>query len=148
MAGAVANRWFAQRTGLAMGLLTSANAAGQLIFLPLLALMAVAVAVLLWWRGARVIVAVAPAIALGFAGVGAGVAKQIVGRPRPPTGLRLVSETEPSFPSGHTTDSTAFYLDVADLFFDKGLNELGVRILSNLAEMDLENRHILRVLAR
>ena len=40
MAGAVANRWFAQRTGLAMGLLTSANAAGQLIFLPLLAVMA------------------------------------------------------------------------------------------------------------
>jgi predicted MFS family arabinose efflux permease len=35
--GAIANRWFAQRTGLAMGLLTSANAAGQLIFLPLLA---------------------------------------------------------------------------------------------------------------
>lgn len=40
MAGAVANRWFAQRTGLAMGLLTSANAAGQLIFLPLLAMLA------------------------------------------------------------------------------------------------------------
>ena len=40
IAGAVANRWFAQRTGLAMGLLTSANAAGQLIFLPLLAMMA------------------------------------------------------------------------------------------------------------
>jgi predicted MFS family arabinose efflux permease len=40
IAGAVANRWFAQRTGLAMGLLTSANAAGQLLFLPLLAMMA------------------------------------------------------------------------------------------------------------
>jgi MFS family permease len=38
-AGAVANRWFIQRAGLAMGLLTSANAAGQLIFLPLLALL-------------------------------------------------------------------------------------------------------------
>jgi MFS family permease len=38
-AGAVANRWFTQRAGLAMGLLTSANAAGQLIFLPLLALL-------------------------------------------------------------------------------------------------------------
>ena len=38
-AGAVANRWFVHRTGLAMGLLTSANAAGQLIFLPLLALL-------------------------------------------------------------------------------------------------------------
>ena len=38
-AGAVANRWFVHRAGLAMGLLTSANAAGQLIFLPLLALL-------------------------------------------------------------------------------------------------------------
>ena len=35
--GAIANRWFAERTGLAMGLLISANAAGQLVFLPLLA---------------------------------------------------------------------------------------------------------------
>ncbi len=43
-------------------------------------------------------------------------------------------------------NSTAFYLDAADLFFDKGLNTLGVRVLSNLAEMDLENRHILRIL--
>ena len=88
-------------------LVTDAGAA------PLLAVMAVAVAVLLWWRGARVIVAVAPALALGLAGVGAGVAKQIVGRPRPPAVLRLVSETEPSFPSGHATDSTAFYLALA-----------------------------------
>ena len=39
-AGAVANRWFIHRAGLAMGLLTSANAAGQLIFLPVLALLA------------------------------------------------------------------------------------------------------------
>jgi MFS family permease len=38
-AAAVANRWFVRRAGLAMGLLTSANAAGQLIFLPLLALL-------------------------------------------------------------------------------------------------------------
>ncbi|HLY78871.1 MAG TPA: MFS transporter, partial [Caulobacteraceae bacterium] len=38
--GAIANRWFAKRTALAMGLLTSANAAGQLIFLPLLARLA------------------------------------------------------------------------------------------------------------
>lgn len=39
-AGTVANRWFIRRAGLAMGILTSANAAGQLIFLPFLALMA------------------------------------------------------------------------------------------------------------
>ncbi len=39
-AGAVANRWFFKRTGFAAGLLFAANAAGQLIFLPLLAWMA------------------------------------------------------------------------------------------------------------
>ena len=36
MAAAVANRWFVSHRGLAMGLLSSANAAGQLIFLPIL----------------------------------------------------------------------------------------------------------------
>jgi MFS family permease len=36
MAAAVANRWFVAHRGLAMGLLSSANAAGQLIFLPIL----------------------------------------------------------------------------------------------------------------
>jgi tetratricopeptide (TPR) repeat protein len=42
--------------------------------------------------------------------------------------------------------STAFFLDAADQFFEKGLRELGVRVLTNLAEMDLENRHVLRIL--
>jgi tetratricopeptide (TPR) repeat protein len=44
-------------------------------------------------------------------------------------------------------NSTAFFLDVADIFFDKGETALALRILSNLAEMDLESRHILRVLS-
>ncbi len=43
-------------------------------------------------------------------------------------------------------NSTAFFLDAADVFFEKGLAALGVRVLGNLAEMDLENRHILRIL--
>jgi len=42
--------------------------------------------------------------------------------------------------------STAFFLDAADVLFAKGLPSLAVRVLSNLAEMDLENRHILRIL--
>ena len=42
--------------------------------------------------------------------------------------------------------STAFYLDVADTLFAKGERALALRVLSNLAEMDLENRHVLRVL--
>jgi len=42
---------------------------------------------------------------------------------------------------------TAFYLDVADILFEKERPALALRVLSNLAEMDLENRHVLRVLA-
>ena len=45
------------------------------------------------------------------------------------------------------TNSTAFFLDVADLFFERGQQELALRILSNLAEMQLESRHILRILS-
>lgn len=43
-------------------------------------------------------------------------------------------------------DSTAFYLDVADLLLQKGRRTEALRVLSNLAEMKLENRHVLRVL--
>lgn len=43
-------------------------------------------------------------------------------------------------------DSTAFYLDVADLLLKKGRRAEALRVLSNLAELDLENRHVLRVL--
>lgn len=43
--------------------------------------------------------------------------------------------------------SSAFFLDVADLLVARGQNALALRVLSNLAEMDLENRHLLRILA-
>jgi Ca-activated chloride channel homolog len=43
-------------------------------------------------------------------------------------------------------NSSAFYVDVADLLLQKGKRDLALRVLSNLAEMDLENRHVLRVL--
>src|SRR6478752_258398 len=60
MAAAIANRWFAQRTGFAMGLLTAANAAGQLIFLPLLAMLAENYG----WRSVAVCVTLAVAVVL------------------------------------------------------------------------------------
>jgi Ca-activated chloride channel homolog len=47
---------------------------------------------------------------------------------------------------GANEKSTAFFLDAADQFFAKGQRDLGLRVLSNLAEMELENRHILRLL--
>ena len=43
-------------------------------------------------------------------------------------------------------NSTAFFLDVADLLQEKGQKALALRVLSNLAEMNLENRHLLRIL--
>jgi tetratricopeptide (TPR) repeat protein len=44
-------------------------------------------------------------------------------------------------------NSTAFFLDAADTLAAKGSPELALRVLSNLAEMNLENRQVLRVLA-
>jgi Ca-activated chloride channel family protein len=42
--------------------------------------------------------------------------------------------------------SSAFFLDAADILIEKGQPDLAVRVLSNLAEMDLENRALLRIL--
>jgi Ca-activated chloride channel family protein len=42
--------------------------------------------------------------------------------------------------------STAFFLDAADVFFERGQPALALRILSNLAEMELENPTVLRIL--
>lgn len=42
--------------------------------------------------------------------------------------------------------SSAFYIDVADQLLERGKRELAMRVLSNLAEMDLENRQVLRIL--
>ncbi len=44
-------------------------------------------------------------------------------------------------------NSPAFYLIAADALMAHGKGDLALRVLSNLAEMDLENRHLLRVLA-
>jgi tetratricopeptide (TPR) repeat protein len=55
---------------------------------------------------------------------------------------RVYLDERPSY-----VNSTAFFLDAADIFIERGQMELGLRILSNLAEMNLENRAILRILA-
>jgi sugar phosphate permease len=50
----VASRWFVRHRGLALGILTNANAAGQVIFLPLL----MAVVVYSGWRSSLMVIAV------------------------------------------------------------------------------------------
>ena len=42
--------------------------------------------------------------------------------------------------------SPAFFLDAADLFFAQNDPAVGLRVLSNLAELELENRALLRIL--
>jgi Ca-activated chloride channel homolog len=54
---------------------------------------------------------------------------------------KIYLDEKPSY-----SNSSAFYLDVADALFEKELPELAKRVLSNLAEMDLENIPILRIL--
>lgn len=54
----IASRWFVSRRGLAVGIMTNANAAGQVVFLPLLMTLIVASG----WRSALMMIAVAAAI--------------------------------------------------------------------------------------
>jgi predicted MFS family arabinose efflux permease len=60
LGAAVANRWFTERRGMVMGLLTASAATGQLVFLPWLA----AVVTAHGWRGAPLVVAGAAAVTL------------------------------------------------------------------------------------
>ena len=78
-----------------------------------LAVVAVGAAGVLWMRGRRLLVALAPGIAFGLSGVGVAVGKLIVGRNRPPVPLHLIPESGPSFPSGHATEATALYVTLA-----------------------------------
>lgn len=43
-------------------------------------------------------------------------------------------------------NSSAFYLDVADFFVENNQSEIALRVLSNIAEMELENHQLLRIL--
>jgi predicted MFS family arabinose efflux permease len=63
LGAAVANRWFTERRGLVMGLLTASTATGQLVFLPILAS---AVTANGNWRAAPWIVATATLLAIPF----------------------------------------------------------------------------------
>ncbi len=74
---------------------------------------AVVVGLIFWRRGVPILLAACPLVALGGAAVVTSIGKQVIGRARPPVALHLVTETEPSMPSGHTTDGSALYLTIA-----------------------------------
>ncbi len=58
LAAIIANRWFDERRGLVLGILSAANATGQLVFLPLLASLATSSG----WRAAALLVASAAGV--------------------------------------------------------------------------------------
>jgi sugar phosphate permease len=60
LAAVITNRWFVKNRGLVMGILTASNATGQLVFLPLLASLAVSFG----WRAAAWATAVAALVVL------------------------------------------------------------------------------------
>ena len=104
-------RWFIDhRPG---GLVTAARYLSQVGSPVTLVLLVSVAAAVLWLCGQRLLLAIAPGLALGFAGVGAAVGKVVVGRGRPPVPLHLVTESDPSFPSGHATEATAVFMTLA-----------------------------------
>jgi undecaprenyl-diphosphatase len=80
---------------------------------PVLVLVALLSAVALWLLGTKVLLAVAPGMALAIAATAVAIGKSIVGRGRPPVALHLVNESDASFPSGHATDTTALLVTLA-----------------------------------
>jgi undecaprenyl-diphosphatase len=79
------------------------------------------------WRGAALIVGILGAIVIQ------NVDKALVGRPRPPVGeLERVSGT--SFPSGHATESSAFFIALAMLLV-AGIAPRGARLVLALATL-------------
>lgn len=69
----------------------------------------------LLYRGGRRAAAVFLALSVGGAGLIFTVEKLIVGRPRPPV-AHVVAASHSSFPSGHATLSTAFYVALVMVF--------------------------------
>jgi len=92
----VATRWFTQRRGLVVGLLTASSATGQLVFLPMLA----ALTDRLGWRVSILVVCGAMAVAL--------VVVTALMRDRPSDlGLAPYGETAPTAPPPAATSSLA-----------------------------------------
>lgn len=96
IAGAVANRWFLQRTGFAAGLLFAANAAGQLIFLPLLAWLADRYG----WRGVAIGTTTAIACVIPLLYFLLPESPEAIGLP-PYGGTAIVSVSEHHAPGGN-----------------------------------------------
>lgn len=104
------------RTGLLTSVLIAITQVGSTVAMGVLAAVVVAVLAARPGRtGEAMLVAV---VAIG-AGVLVSVLKASIGRTRPPVNLRLVIETNPSFPSGHALASAAIIGVLAVVFLPR-----------------------------
>ncbi|WP_374355198.1 MFS transporter, partial [Chitinimonas sp.] len=94
LGASVVNRWFVEKRGLAMGLLTASSATGQLVFLPLMA----AITEYSGWRPVVWLVAGAAAVVIPL------VAWLLPERPAT-LGLRALGEPEGSLAAGQSTQN-------------------------------------------
>jgi undecaprenyl-diphosphatase len=78
-----------------------------------LSVMAVVLGLWLWRRGWRVALAIAPLVSVVIGSLAATTAKAIFGRERPPVAVHAQTVALAAFPSGHATDSAAFFLAAA-----------------------------------
>jgi undecaprenyl-diphosphatase len=88
------------------GLTTAAKVVTEVGSTLAMSILAVTAVIYLFWRGRRGDAALVAVVAAG-AGALVRFGKATVGRDRPPANLRLVAETNESFPSGHALASAA-----------------------------------------
>ena len=100
--------WFVDhRTELTISV---ARVIGTLASFTALLLAGIALLLWLWRRGVNPILAASPVAALALAGLASTTAKAMFDRPRPPLEARAAHAMLAAFPSGHSTDSAAFFL--------------------------------------
>ncbi len=100
---------------------------------PVLVGVGVAIGALLWLGGSRLAVAAAPLASLLVTGAVVSVVKPWVGRGRPAIPVRMVAESEPSFPSGHAADTTALLVALAIVLAVVVLHRPLLRVLAVVA---------------
>ncbi|GCE30496.1 MFS transporter [Dictyobacter alpinus] len=86
----IANRWFVKRRGLVLGLFSASNATGQLVFLPVLA----SLAVTFGWRSAALTTAAAALVVVPLVAIFMRERPQDMGLP--PYGSDVVEATDPA----------------------------------------------------
>jgi undecaprenyl-diphosphatase len=104
-------RWFVERRG--GGAVDLSRALDTIVTPLVLWALAVLVAVVLWRRGTRLFLVVAPAASLAVAAISGRLVKAVVDRTGPPTYTQLASGEGGSFPSVRVASLTALVLTCA-----------------------------------